>query len=133
MRNKLKLQTITEKLLLKHDIDSSADTYYLKLRMRYFDDLVIERVEDQILVGYYYHHPSGDLISDPILAFDFNQGYWYPVRIEQILGEMTCSCVENGKRMVYPDRIKEFLSFQKMFARNIKLHGWLEDGVKVEL
>lgn len=129
---KLELQNITEKILRKNGINPSAHTYYLKLSMPYFDDLVIERVEEQVLVGHYYHHPSGDLIPDPILAFDFNQGYWYPVRIEQILGEMTCSYVENGKRMVYPDKIKEFRSFQKMFARNIKLHGWLEKGNPIQ-
>jgi hypothetical protein len=33
--------------------------------------------------------------------------------------------------MIYPARIKEFKSFQRMFARNIREQGWLEDGVKV--
>jgi hypothetical protein len=34
--------------------------------------------------------------------------------------------------MIYPDRIKEFRSFQRMFARNIREQGWLEDGIKVD-
>jgi hypothetical protein len=129
--SKLEIQNVVEKILLKHNIDPSAHTYFLKLRMLSYDDLVIEKEGEQVLVGHYYHHPSGDLISDPVLAFDYNGGYWYPVRIEQVLGDTICSFVENGKRMIYPDRIKEFKSFQRMFARNIKDQGWLENGVRV--
>ena len=129
--NKFEMQNIIEKILQKHNIDPSAESYYLKLRKRNYDDLVIEKEGEQVLVGHYYHHPSGDLISDPVLAFDYNGGYWYPVRIEQTLGDTVCSFVENGKRMIYPARIKEFKSFQRMFARNIREQRWLEDGVMV--
>lgn len=126
------MQSISEEILIKHGIDPSAHEFLLKLHMRNYDDLVIEKEGAQVLVGHYYHHPSGDLISDPVLAFDYNGGYWYPVRIEQTLGDMVCSYVENGKRMIYPARIKEFKSFQRMFARNIKEQRWLERGVKTE-
>ncbi|MCE8428997.1 MAG: hypothetical protein J5U19_11480 [Candidatus Methanoperedens sp.] len=127
INNKLEIQNIIEKVLQKHNIDSSAESYYLKLRMPSYDDLVIEKEGEQVLVGHYYHHPSGDLISDPV---DYNKGYWYPVRIELALGDTICSFVENGKRMIYPARIKEFKSFQRMFARNIINQKWLENGVK---
>ncbi len=128
---RLEIQNVVEKILHKHNIDPSAESYYLKLRKRNYDDLVIEKEGEQVLVGHYYHHPSGDLISDPVLAFDYNHGYWYPVRIELALGDTICSFVENGKRMIYPARIKEFKSFQRMFARNIREQGWLENGVRV--
>jgi hypothetical protein len=128
---RLEIQVIVEKILLKHKIDPSAYTYFLKLRMPSYDDLVIEKEGEQVLVGHYYHHPSGDLISDPVLAFDYNGGYWYPVRIEQVFGDTICSFIENGKRMIYLARIKEFKSFQRMFARNIRQQGWLEYGAKV--
>jgi hypothetical protein len=128
---RLEIQNIVEKILQKHNIDPTAYTYFLKLRMPSYDDLVIEKEGEQVLVGHYYHHPSGDLISDPVLAFDYNGGYWYPVRIEQVLGDTICSFVENGKRMIYPDRIKEFKSFQRMFARNIREQGWSESGARV--
>lgn len=131
MKNhKLEIQNVVEEILRKHDIDPSADSYYLKLSMPYYDDLVIEKEGEQVLVGHYYHHPSGDLISDPVLAFDYNKGYWFPVRIEQMLGDYQCSFVKEGKRMIYPERIKEFRSFQNMFAINIREQGWLENGVK---
>ncbi len=129
--SKFEIQNIIEKILPKHNIDPSAESYYLKLRKRNYDDLVIEKEGEQVLVGHYYHHPSGDLISDPVLAFDYNHGYWYPVRIELALGDTICSFVENGKRMIYPARIKEFKSFQRMFARNIRDQKWLENGEMV--
>ncbi len=128
---KLEIQTIIEKILLKHGLDPAAYEFYLKLSMPGYDDLVIEKEGGQVLVGHYYHHPSGDLISDPVFAFDYNQGYWFPVRIEQVLGDTVCSYEENGKRMVYRARIKEFRSFQRMFARNVKEQAWLENGVRI--
>ncbi len=131
MSGKLEIQFMAEKILRKHNIDPSSDSYYLKLRMPNYDDLVIEKEGKQVLVGHYYHHPSGDLISDPVLAFDYSNGYWYPVRIEQVFGDTVCSFLENGRRMRYPDRIREFKSFQSMFARNIREQGWFEYGVKV--
>jgi hypothetical protein len=131
MNGRLEIQFIVEKILRKHNINPSAESYYLKLRMPNYDDLVIEKEGEQVLVGHYYHHPSGDLISDPVLAFDYRDGYWFPVRIEQVFGDTVCSFVENGKRMIYPGRIREFKSFQRMFARNIREQGWLENGEKV--
>jgi hypothetical protein len=129
---KLEIQNIAEKILQKHNIDPTVESYFLKLRMPSYDDLVLEKEGEQILVGHYYHHPSGDLISDPILALDYNQGYWFPVRIELALGITICSFMAKGKRMKYPTRIKKFDSFQRMFARNIRDQKWLENGEKVD-
>ncbi len=129
--NKLEIQNIVERILRKHNIDPTMESYYLKLRMPNYDDLVLEKEGEQILVGHYYHHPSGDLISDPVLAFDYNGGYWFPVRIEQVIGDTICSYLEGGERWKYPRRIQEFKSFQRMFAKNIEEQGWLEDGMKI--
>jgi hypothetical protein len=131
INNKLEIQNIIEKILLKHNVDPNEESFFLKLRKPGYDDLIIEKEGEQILIGHYYHHPSGDLISDPVLALDYNHGYWFPVRIELIFGNTFCSFVENGKRMIYPGRIREFKSFQRMFARNIREQGWLENGEKV--
>ncbi len=131
--NKLEMQNIIEKILIKHGIYPSAHEFFLKLRMPHYDDLIIEKEGAQVLVGHYYHHPSGDLLSDPVLAFDYNGGHWFSVGIEQTtFGDTVCSYVENGKRMIFPARIKEFKSFQRMFASNIRAQGWLEKGAKVE-
>ncbi len=121
---RMEIQRIAEAILQKHGIDPAANEFYLKLSMPGFDDLVIERAGDQIFIGH-YHEQNCDLVSDPVLVMDYNEGYWYPVRIEQVFGDTVCSYLENGKRMIYPARMKEFKAFQRMFAVNIKEQGWM--------
>ena len=112
-------QAISE-VLKRHGIDPSADTYYLELRMPSHENFTVGKVGEQILVK----------ISDTMLAFDYIDGQWFPVSIENKLGKILCSFIENGKRMIIPYRMKRFLLFQGMFVRNIR--GLLENGVKVE-
>jgi len=126
MINKIEIQTISEKILAKHNIDLSHD-FYLKLSNQPYMDLVLERNGDIVLVGH-YREENGDLISDPVLALHDIDGYWSPVRIELWCGDTVCSFMQDGKRMIYPDRIKEFKTFQRMFARNIREQGFLEKG-----
>jgi hypothetical protein len=114
---KLEIQTITEKILAKHNIDPAKD-FYLKLTMQPYMDLVLERNGNIILIGH-YREENGDLISDPVLAMEDIGGYWHPVRIEQWCGDTICSDFKS---------IREFRSFQHMFAKNIKEQRWLEDG-----
>lgn len=120
----MQIQKIAEELLRKNGIDPNAGEFYLKLCKPNYDDLVIERCGDDVFVGHYFTQ-SGDRVPDPVLVMDHSGGFWYPVRIEQILGETPVSFMENGKRMIYPGRVKEFKSFQAMFARNIKDQGWI--------
>jgi hypothetical protein len=127
---KLEIQIITEKILAKHNIDPTAD-FYLKLTMQPYMDLVLERNGNTMLVGH-YREENSDLISDPVLALEDISGYWHLVRIEQWCGDTICSYWEGDKRLIYPNRIKEFRSFQRMFARNIREQGWLENGVLVK-
>ena len=126
---KLEIQRISEKILLKHNIDPTAD-FYLKLSMPPYMDLVLERNGGIILVGH-YREENEDLISDPVLALEDDNGYWYPVRIELRCGDTICSYWEGDKHMIIPGNIKEFKSFQGMFAKNIREQRWLESGVKV--
>lgn len=118
------IQKIAMAIMKKNGINPDAGEFYLKLQKPHYDDLVIERCGDNVFVGHYFNQ-NGDRVPDPVLVMDYSGGYWYPVRIEQVLGETPVSYTENGKRMVYPARVKEFKSFQAMFARNIKAQGWL--------
>ncbi len=127
---KLEIQTVAEKILAKHNIDPAKD-FYLKLPMSPYQDLVLERNGNIIFIGH-YREEGGDLISDPVLATEDINGYCHPVHIEQWCGDTICSFREEEKLIAYPNRIKEFKSFQRMFAKNISDQGWLEDGIKVE-
>ncbi len=103
--SKLEIQSVIEKILTKHNIDPTAQSYYLRLSMSSYMDLVIEKEGNQVLVGHYY---------------------------EQVVGDTVCSFMEDGRRMIYPERIRGFMSFQRIFGKNIKEQGWLEDGERVE-
>ena len=127
-KNRMEIQTIVEKILAKHIIDSTKD-FYLKLTMPPYMDLVLERNGKVILVGH-YRDENGDLISDPVLAMENLNGCWYPVRIELWCGDTICAFYKDEKRMIYPERVKEFRSFQRMFARNIREQEWMENGIE---
>lgn len=84
-------------------------------------DFVIERYGDIILVGHYCEE-NGDLISDPVLAMEGTE-IRSPVRIELWCRDTICAFYKDGKRMIYPERMKEFRAFQRMFAGNIREQG----------
>jgi hypothetical protein len=52
---------------------------------------------------------------------------WSPVRIELWCRD-NMYFYKDDKRMIYPDRTKEFRAFQRMFARNIREQRWLENA-----
>lgn len=117
------IQKTATEILKKNGIDPAKE-FYLKLSKPNYDDLVIERCGDDVFVGHYFNQ-NGDRVPDPVFVMDYNEGYWFPVRIEQVLGETPVSYKENGTRMISSAGVKEFKSFQAMFARNIKAQGWL--------
>lgn len=147
---KLEIQDITEKILIKHRIDPIGYKYNLRLRMpTYFDPLMeragsiesvgqngdlilfIKKLDRHIRIGQYYED-NGDLTSDPVLALDYNCGRWIPIRIERVIGDTFYSYIENGKRVMYPDKLEEFMSFQRMFAQKIREQGWLYSGMRLK-
>lgn len=147
---KLEIQDIIEKILYKRRVDPGGYKYDFRLRMpTYFDpfiggtcsqesaeqngDLIlfVKKLDKYIRIGQYYEY-HGDLTSDPVIAIDYNYGKWIPIRIERAIGDITCSYIENGKRMMYPDKIEEFMSIQRMFAQKIREQGWLDSGIKLK-
>lgn len=126
---KMTIQDIVEKLLEKHKIDVNADEYYLKLQKPHYLDLVIEKQGSSIFVGHYVKQ-NGDLISDPVLLMDHNEGFWYPVRIEQVFGDTACSYMKDDVRYINKQNIRDFKKFQAMFARNIKDQDWLNNSTR---
>jgi hypothetical protein len=83
-------------------------------------DLVMERYgNNTIIVGHYFVQ-NGDLMGDPILAMEDISGYWSPLYVEQLCGDTICAFYKDGKLTIYPDRMKDFMSFQRMFALRIK-------------
>ncbi len=73
-------------------------------------------------IGLYYDQ-NGDGFCDPVIAFDCINGIWHPVRIERVSGETILSYAVRGGRVMIPDKIEEFLSFERKFAQYIKEQG----------
>ncbi len=72
-------QNVIETILLKHGIQEKdlGKEWYLKIGNKPYLDLVMEKCGSQILIGHYIRQ-NGDSLSDPILVFDYNNGFWYP-------------------------------------------------------
>ncbi len=83
-----------------------------------------------IRIGHYYEQ-SGDHTSDLVVAMDAGSSYWIPVGIDRAVGDIICYYIDNGKRMIYPDKIEEFISIQRIFAQKIKEQGWLDNGIRL--
>ena len=115
MESKLELQNICEKILLKQGIDLSSNSYYLRLSLPSYDELVIEEEGEQIHLGYYLPNPKGDL--NPLVVFNYNKEYWLLKKIDLILGGVSKSQLND---------------WQKKYAENITKQGWRENGVRIE-
>jgi hypothetical protein len=115
MKHKLELQNIIEQILLRHSIDILSQSYYLRLSLPSYDDLVIEKKGDQILFGYFLPNPKGDL--NPLVLFNYNKGYWLLKKIDLILGGIDKN---------------QLMDWQKKYAENITKQLWLENGVRIE-
>ncbi len=93
--------------------------------------LFIKKLDRYIRIGQYYED-NGDHTSDPILAMDYDKGIWIPIRVEWATGDIICSYIENGKRVIYPDKLEEFKLIQHMFTQKIREQGWLESGIRIK-
>lgn len=150
---KLELQDVIEEILTKHRLDMFGH-YKYDLRLRVPSHLVIKNSDSYASVGHYYesdgdmvlfvkkldrymriglyYEQNGDHMCDPVLAIDCLNRVWCPIRIERVPVNIILSYTVNGKRVVYPDKIEEFISFQRMFAQYIREQGWLENGIRIK-
>ena len=148
---KLEIQDITEKILIKHRIDPIGYKYNLRLRMPTYFDPFIGRIDSYESIGQngdlilfvkkmggkfirmgQYYELNGDHTSDPVIAMDAGSSYWVPVRIDRAVGVIFCYYIENGRRMMYPDKIEEFMLIQRMLAQKIREQGWLDSAIKLK-
>ncbi len=148
---RLELQDVIEEILRKHRIDPEHHRYDIRLKMpKYFDPLTgsinnqessgengdlilfVKKMSGRFIrIGQYYEQ-NGDHTSDPVLAMDCIYQNWIPVMIERAAGDTVCSYIENGKRVMYPDKIEEYISFQCMLSQKIRGQGWLESGIRIK-
>lgn len=62
--NKLEILNIIEEILQKHNVDPSEESYFLKLGKPSYDDLVIEKEGEQVLLG----HTISSFVENGVLV-----------------------------------------------------------------
>jgi hypothetical protein len=96
------------------------DSVHFKIEKPNFQNFTVEKQGSILMIGY-YRVLNGDLISDPIFVFTIGgDNQWYPIRIEQILGEQPIGMFKDGGYQYYPRSFKEVKSFATTCASEWK-------------
>ena len=82
----------------------------LKVYKKGFMDFSIEKCGDRLFVGY-YTEINGDLVSDPIFVFDIRNDTWFPIRLEQILGDTDIGLIEGDEYKFNNRRFNDIMDF----------------------
>ncbi len=137
----LEIQQLTEKVLMAHGVISKLEDllkgeWFLKLGKPGFEKkFVAAKSGEEIFVGF-YRYSDGTPIPDPNLVLLFQNGFWYPQRIEEQFDEVVCSFFTGAYGdyeylNVIPENVIEFQAFQRDFAQILEDQGW--DGPNVEV
>lgn len=113
----MKIQQVVTKIIKEHSEDKNImdkfyneDEFSLTIKKDHFLDFKIEKHGNYLLVGY-YREQNGDLISDPIFAFEILNEVWHIIRVEQVFGDMGVGEIRDGQYYYYPKRLKDAKSF----------------------
>lgn len=82
----------------------------LKIHKKGFLDFSIEKCGDTLFAGY-YTEINGDLVSDPIFVFEICGNNWFPIRVEQILGDTQIGLVEGNEYKFNKRRFDDVMDF----------------------
>jgi hypothetical protein len=125
------MKQIITKLAQKHGLDLAAPSGHLRLEMKNFDRLVIEKIaQHRLCVAHYYEH-MGVLIADPELEFFIDAaGGWWPIAITQTLvgHRVYAELTPEGEDIARVDTSRQvgLVGFAKYWARNLKDQNWLD-------
>ncbi len=144
MKTSQTMYSVINGLARKHGLDLSTAEAHMRLDMRGFNRLVVERVgHHQVSVAHYYEQ-NGELIADPEIQFftgvadpqHSGQQLWVPVAIQQVRGgyQRVAELNAEGTRIVRLNAAAQanVAVFANSWARSIRHQGWLERGVKYE-
>lgn len=125
----LDLQRFCESLLRRLGIDPASPCFYAWLKKPGLPDLVVQRDVNFIYVG---HQRMKGLafVSDPVLVFFDQNGLWYPWRLELPDIELQCGSYAEKRLRLDPRLTHEFCRFERAFARQLCVQGWLEAQVR---
>lgn len=93
------------------------ENQHILIRKPNYDDLIIQKTGREIKVGYYR---NGDYKPDPIFVFEQENGFWCPIRCEQVLGKIVIGKFENGRYLRNTSRVNEIKRFANACVREWK-------------
>jgi len=77
----------------------------------------------------HYYEQNGDLMCDPDMTFEVQDGKWYPVEFQQANPPLYQEAVflgADGKVMLRPKLVKDLQRFAALWNRNLRDQGFLE-------
>lgn len=89
---------------------------YIKIQKPNFLPFSIDKSGDLLHVGF-YRLSNGDFVSDPIFCFQIKDNIWYPIRLEQVLGDTVIGFLGDEGYKYYPSRSKDVRSFATTCAK----------------
>jgi hypothetical protein len=134
MKTSTAMREIITKLAKKHGPDLTQPGAHLRLDMRGFDRLVIERAGESLVSVAHYYEQDGHLIADPEIVFFTSGSDWIPIEITQVLGgrRVYATLSSDGREVALINDLDQMslALFAEDWACNIQAQGWLEDGIK---
>ncbi|MER2511002.1 MAG: hypothetical protein ABTQ25_01030 [Nitrosomonas ureae] len=99
-----------------------SDELHYRIEKPNFLPLVVERQ----LTATHYRKENGALIADPDMEFLLGaDGEWNPVALQLWNGSYyRARWSEDGKEFINPKQVREQVTFARMWARNLRGHGW---------
>jgi hypothetical protein len=134
MENSLAMQKVITPLAQKHGLDLALPSAHLRLEMKGYDRLVIEKIAPKLISVAHYFEQHGILIADPEMVFYTGQAEWVPLGIQQVIGgyRAVAELHSEQDQLTLVDEAGQFqlAEFARMWVSNIKNQGWLQQARK---
>ncbi len=135
MKASPKMRQVIEELAAKHEVNLNEVGAFLRLDMKGYDSLFIQRMAPTIVSVAHKFESEGMLVPDPEVLFFTGYGTkWIAIDITQSVGgnRTYARLSDDGTRIVnyYKTAQSHLASFVNTWAQNIRDQGWLEDGTR---
>jgi hypothetical protein len=135
MKPSLKMRQVIEELAAKHEVNLNEVGASLRLDMKGYDSLYVQRMAPTIVSVAHKFESEGMLVPDPEVLFFTGVGTkWIAIDITQSVGgnRTYARLSDDSTRIVnyYKTAQAHLASFVNTWAQNIRDQGWLEHGVK---
>lgn len=131
-----KMQEIATAIARKYGLDLQEKGAYLRLTMPHFDPLVIEVLHENLVYIAHFFEPDAEThVADPGITFFTGFALWVPIEVTQRIGGHRIYAVLSEDLddiiSVLPSPQADLAEFAEIWAENIVMQGWLDEGVQV--